>query len=303
MKKVKISDEKLRRTQTQKQESLGLTAKPRQPDIKTMVVLCKRCKSPIEMPVVSRLVGEEKNYAPRLCSECIAADKKREREDVENSRCESVVAAKRQRQSAIDAICADLPGALASVGVPAHYLSASFETCTGIPDDILEPAREWSKNPDGFLFLHGCPGSGKTWLAVAVIRFCLAAGTRRLSEIKFISERGFLDSIKAAFGNESAPIPARRLPPDEPTCIRLLLLDDLGANRMTTFALTEVAGLIAARYDDDLPTIITSNLSPDEVGAVVDVRTISRIAESDMMFEFPTRDLRIAGRTEGNVRE
>ena len=67
------------------------------------------------------------------------------------------------------------------------------------------------------------------------------------------------------------------------------------AARQTDWTRGEIATLLEARHAADLPTIITSNLNPDELAQAIDGRLASRVAEYRLMLEFPRIDLRIKG--------
>ena len=81
----------------------------------------------------------------------------------------------------------------------------------------------------------------------------------------------------------------------EPPHTDLEIVRPEAACRMTDWAKGEIAGLLEARHAADLPTIVTSNLSPRDMAAAIDPRVASRISESRMMLKFPSRDLRTLG--------
>ncbi len=56
---------------------------------------------------------------------------------------------------------------------------------------------------------------------------------------------------------------------------RLVVLDDLGTEKMTEWASEQLYRVLDGRYDRGLPTIITSNVQSDSL----DPRILSRYAE------------------------
>ena len=194
-----------------------------------------------------------------------------------------------------EALLADVPGALATCGVPAHWRGASFATCADLPKELVDAARRWAEGPAGTLYLFGAPGCGKTTLAVAILREILERDTLAARECRFTSERGFLDSVKSTFDGGG---PGRSMV--EMSC-ELLILDDLAASRLSDWGRAEMAGLIEARHGAELPTVITSNVGPNDLGAAVDGRVASRIAESRLLWGFPARDLRLTGAAGGGA--
>ncbi|MEU3283001.1 ATP-binding protein [Streptomyces antibioticus] len=59
----------------------------------------------------------------------------------------------------------------------------------------------------------------------------------------------------------------------------LLLIDDLGAAKLTEWAEEITYRLVNDRYERCLPTILTTNLLPGQLGATIGDRVASRIAE------------------------
>ena len=113
---------------------------------------------------------------------------------------------------------------------------------------------------------------------------------------RFVCEDEYLRSLRASFDADDAPMSGRDLPGDDPRRAPFLAFDDLAATRLTAWGAGEVAGLIARRHGEDLPTLITSNLSLEEIASALDARTASRLAEDRQVFAFPAaRDLRITG--------
>ena len=60
-------------------------------------------------------------------------------------------------------------------------------------------------------------------------------------------------------------------------CGRWTVLDDLGARRQSDFAEDVLLRLLDYRWNEDLPTLVTSNSSPDELARVWGDRIVSRI--------------------------
>ncbi len=286
---MSITEDKLRRIQQRKQAQLGLDAGDLRAATgapKSVTVPCGLCGKPITLSHIPRRFGVIPSSLAH--DECFQAEElRREQEQRE--------AAQRQRQAEVEAIRSDPQTALARCGVPKHWLIASFDLCTDLPDALMITAQGWAERPDGLLYLCGIPGSGKTWLAVAILRHVLEEGVFPPSTCRYMAEREYLDGLRAAFNPDAPPVSPRLLPDSHPRRARLLIYDDLAADRQTDWARGEIARLIEARHAICLPTIITSNVALSGVAQAVDGRIASRIAESRMMLEFPKHDLRING--------
>jgi len=262
---------------------------------------CRVCDSPIRyigLAADRRMILAWNSLAdgtPRMT--CRACRDAAEAAEAAAKREQQIASMRQARERELEGIRAAPEMALLDAGVPSHWQRASFDHCPDLPPDLIETVRQWAGNPQGMLYLYGAAGAGKTFVAVGALRHVLTEGIIRPGGALFVSERAFLDELKASFDADApaAPVADRMLPPAHPRRVALLLYDDLGAARLTDWSRGEIAGLLEARHATDLPTIITSNLAPGALAQAVDGRVASRIAESRTMLEFPRRDLRVNG--------
>jgi len=109
------------------------------------------------------------------------------------------------------------------------------------------------------LYLYGNFGCGKTYLISALFNELAKKGNE--STIVYFPE--LLRSLKASFGNKEDNYENRF---DEVKESPLLLLDDIGAEKLSDWARDEVLGVILQyRMEEHLPTFLTSNLSIKEL--------------------------------------
>ena len=123
----------------------------------------------------------------------------------------------------------------------------------------LRVARAFAENPEGWLILLGEPGTGKTHLAASIANHRRASG----QSAYFVVVPDFLDYLRATYGPDSTVsydklFEAIRTAP-------LLVLDDLGAHFSTPWAQEKLYQLLNFRYNDKLPTVVTTNLSWDQI--------------------------------------
>jgi len=79
---------------------------------------------------------------------------------------------------------------------------------------------------------------------------------------------------------------------------RMLVLDDVGVEMSTDWTYQTLYLIIGERYNEMLPTIITSNIPLDELGSKFqDTRVVSRIEEmcEGMIYHVDAKDYRVKG--------
>jgi len=143
-----------------------------------------------------------------------------------------------------------------------HCTFDSFEIHHSSHEGSLRLARQWAELypvvEHGLLFL-GEPGRGKTHLAVAIARELLLS---KGAAVLFIEQRALLKALQGTFESGSEQRESEILRPAIEA--ELLILDDLGAGRTTPWAKDVMHDVIAQRYNDQRPMVITSNLPFDE---------------------------------------
>jgi len=166
---------------------------------------------------------------------------------------------------------------LSSLDLHAGRTFASFDDRGGEnlpPEELkslekaLKAATDFARKPHGWLVLTGSYGCGKTHLAAAIAN----ALTDRGSPPLFIVVPDLLDHLRATFSPNSNASYDRRF--EEIRTAPLLILDDLGTQSMTPWVREKLYQLFNYRYNAELPTVITSADTLDEMDARIRSRML-----------------------------
>jgi len=132
----------------------------------------------------------------------------------------------------------------------------------------LKAAHNFAEKPKGWLVFMGTYGSGKTHLAAAIANYRAGLGDPPL----FVMVPDLLDHLRATFSPQSTTTFDRRF--DEIRTAPLLVLDDLGTQSMTPWVREKLYQLFNYRYNAELPTVITTSDSLDEMDARIRSRLL-----------------------------
>lgn len=172
-----------------------------------------------------------------------------------------------------------------------RYAGASLSTITNLPGGVLETIAEWIKKPAGFLTLVGNPGCGKTYFCSAILENL----PKQIRWVRGYKERDLLTRLRESISDTGKGDYVRHLQmlADDD----LIIIDDLGSTGVTDWRKEVIFEFIDFRYSIKKPTILTSNLSLDEIGRDYGWRVKSRLEAKENivvdMFECP--DLRQEG--------
>lgn len=147
---------------------------------------------------------------------------------------------------------------------------------------IVTRVREWAEGivPDQkrSLFLYGPYGSGKTGLAVAALKTLMHQTFDRVGwPGLFTTVPNLLDAIRRGYDRDAEDEDRQLL--GKARDISVLLLDDIGVERVTDWAAEKLFNLINHRHDEDSITIFTSNLDLQALSSHIGERTVWRIVE------------------------
>ena len=120
--------------------------------------------------------------------------------------------------------------------------------------------REYPNVPKPGLLFIGAPGTGKTHLAVAALRGLIARGFEGM----FYDFQALLNHIRSGYDQASGTMDREAYRSALES--EILILDDLGAHRVTDWVEDTVTSIITQRCNNRRATIVTTNLRDPEAG-------------------------------------
>ena len=189
---------------------------------------------------------------------------------------------------------------LARARIPARYSKCGFSTFITYENEKLlrafRKAREFAAAfpvvDKGLLFI-GPPGIGKTHVALSVLREVVLKGMRGV----YYDTRSLLSTIRSTYNPVTRASEAEVL--HEVMQAELLVLDDLGAERLTDWVEETMHLIVNTRYNEKRPTVFTTNFEdlPDKgdsesLNYRVRFRLYSRLREMCEFLEYDGPDYR-----------
>lgn len=158
--------------------------------------------------------------------------------------------------------------------------------------DLYEQFHAYSEHFDTdsvSLYLYGPVGTGKTYMLNSIAKKVLDNGY----SVIYLSETQLINDIleyKFAFSDAKAELKPKY---NIINNCDLLIIDDLGANNTNDIAKAALFEVLNTRLVKKLPVIISSNLDPEDLRQVFDMRIYSRIVGKYFQRRFYGNDIRM----------
>jgi DNA replication protein DnaC len=134
-------------------------------------------------------------------------------------------------------------------------------------------AADFATNPEGWLVMLGGYGTGKTHLAAAIANYVVQD---HHMQVYFAVAPDLLHNLRSAYAPGSEITYDDRF--EQIRSVYLLIVDDLGAEQSTPWAVEKLYQIFNYRYNLRLPTVVTSNCDLDRL----DPRICSRLCDPDL---------------------
>jgi DNA replication protein DnaC len=154
-----------------------------------------------------------------------------------------------------------------------HKVFANFDPEVGGASEAYEASVEFATYPEGWLVLLGGYGTGKSHLAAAIANHVVQ--DHRM-QVYFAVAPDLLHHLRGAYAPTSEVTYDERF--EQIRSVHLLVVDDLGAEQSTAWAVEKLYQIFNHRYNHRLPTVVTSNCDLD----ILDPRIRSRLCDPDL---------------------
>ena len=186
--------------------------------------------------------------------------------------------------------------------LPKKYIDKTFSDYEVTTDNkkAVDAAKEFLKNPSQGLRFYSMPGRGKTFLSAIIAQEFLKQG----HTIIFGDVPSILEDLKNTFDKDGDKKTFELM--DTLATVDLLILDDLGTETPTEWAVERLYLIINQRYNAEKPIIVTTNYKIQELekrlnnpknktenmSSVTGSRIVSRILEMCKGVELKGNDRR-----------
>lgn len=173
--------------------------------------------------------------------------------------------------------------------LPEHFRDVSIETYPAQASGqrrLIECLRGWLQT-DRWLYLYGSPGRGKTSLAAAALKHFDSLG----QSCAFAVASDLLGRLRHSYGDDGQG-PSETDLLESLARVDVLVLDDVGTGKCSEWVAEKLFQIIGHRYDEHRRTVVTSNLSLEELSEYLGhPRVASRIGELARPFMLDLSDL------------
>lgn len=166
-------------------------------------------------------------------------------------------------------------------GVPETHKNCTFANFNEIASK-KERAEGFPQNDKWCFTLHGAAGKGKTHLAIALLK--------KFHHLKkevavFANTTKILQELREAQSMNENEYRVINTYVERP----FLVMDDLGSTRGTDWQVEKLYEILDGRYAQRRKTVVTTNLTFDEIEKIFGARMLRRLSDNGMSMQFSNK--------------
>ncbi|EPW1928444.1 ATP-binding protein [Escherichia coli] len=189
-----------------------------------------------------------------------------------------------------------------SAGIAFRFRDCEFENYLEINPDAarnLAACRRYAENWEDVLekgtslVMTGSCGTGKNHLAVAMAKHIIR---HHLASVEITDVMRLTRAVKNCWRNDSEKTADEVI--EHYASLDLLIIDEVGVQFGSAAEMAILQEIINARYESVLPTILISNLSPEELWVFISPRIADRVTDGGrnwLSFNWPSYRAHIGG--------
>ena len=175
-------------------------------------------------------------------------------------------------------------------GVPSRFAEASFfnfECRTENEKFCFEKVVEFTEreNNDGVLLMTGAKGTGKTHLGTAAVRD---------TQGRYVSMEDLIYKVESSLNFKSPQTEEEVF--NDFTTVKFLVIDEVGRSLKREKEIEILSYILRKRYDNQLPTIVISNLEKKVLLKNLGEAVVDRLRETATSIEFTGESYRLLKR-------
>lgn len=195
----------------------------------------------------------------------------------------------------VDAKAAMVAALVRSAGIPERFKESTLWNWSHAMDQqrrVWEWARQWVGALDIALqtgrsaVFAGAPGTGKTHLAIGMLRHVVEKGGTGL----YVTVMGMLGRIKDTYNSNATETEAKVV--EQLASVDLLVMDEVGRSLDTNYESAQFFRILDLRYQRCRPTVLVTNLTRDAFIKFVGDAMADRLRESGgalMVFDWASQ--------------
>jgi len=167
-------------------------------------------------------------------------------------------------------------------GGPKRFLD--WNDFSFVPPEVMlyvkKYVRNFPKNDPTGIYLFGQSGGGKTTICSLILRSLFEENKivlrARMSDFPSLIQQ-MIEGISDGSGDSNIITQYQRSD--------IVILDDMGLEKKSDYSLRKAYSIINFRYQNNLPTVYSSEFSPPKLSNIIGERLVSRIIETCQIIE------------------